>query len=218
MSAFVVHDLKNIVTQLSLMMKNARRLKDNPEFQEDMLMTVEHSLERMKQLMLQLREGATPAAGVSVGVDVGGIVRHWAQVAERRGRHIALELQPEVMARGHEERLQRVIGHIVQNALDATETRGHLVRVATHRFGSHARLQVEDNGEGMSEEFIKTRLFKPFQTTKDAGMGIGVYESAQYIEELGGKMSVESQPGRGTVVTLLLPLFDHGQATATAAG
>jgi signal transduction histidine kinase len=69
MSAFVVHDLKNIVTQLSLMLKNAKRLHANPEFQQDMLMTVENSLDRMRQLMLQLREGATPP-GTVVGVDL----------------------------------------------------------------------------------------------------------------------------------------------------
>ena len=207
MSAFVVHDLKNIVTQLSLMVKNAKRLQHNPEFQADMLMTVENSLERMKQLMMQLREGAAPSGG-AVGVDLGAIAQEWARSAESRGRTVRLDLQPEVFTRGHAERLKRVVGHLIQNALDATEHHGHDVWVKSHRCGSHASLLVGDNGVGMSDEFVQTRLFKPFQTTKVAGMGIGAYESLQYIQELGGKMTVESKEGEGTLVTLLLPVMD----------
>jgi signal transduction histidine kinase len=79
------------------------------------------------------------------------------------------------------------------------------------RFGSHARVEVGDNGLGMSEQFVQERLFKPFQTTKEAGMGIGAYESFQYVQELGGKVSVNSQEGHGTVVTLLLPLIESFQ-------
>lgn len=211
MSAFVVHDLKNIVTQLSLMMKNAKRLQHNPEFQADMLMTVENSLERMKQLMMQLREGAAPSGG-AVGVDLGAIAQEWTRSAESRGRTVRLDLQPDLFTRGHAERLKRVVGHLIQNALDATEHHGHDVWVKSHRFGSHASLQVGDNGVGMSEEFLQTRLFKPFQTTKVAGMGIGAYESMQYIQELGGKMTVESKEGEGTLVTLLLPVMDVTQS------
>lgn len=210
MSAFVVHDLKNIVTQLSLMVKNAKRLQHNPEFQADMLMTVENSLERMKQLMMQLREGAAPSGG-AVGVDLGEIARGWAASAENRGRVVRLDLQPDVFTRGHVERLRRVVGHLIQNALEATEQHGREVWVKSHRFGSHASLQVGDNGVGMSDDFMQNRLFKPFQTTKDAGMGIGAYESLQYIQELGGKMTVESKEGEGTLVTLLLPVMDVTQ-------
>jgi hypothetical protein len=88
-----VHDLKNIVTQLSLMMKNAKRLGHKPEFQADMLMTVENSLERMRQLLLQLREGAAPG-GAAVGVDLGRIAQGLATLATRRGRQLELELSP----------------------------------------------------------------------------------------------------------------------------
>src|SRR5262249_37289097 len=91
MSAFVVHDLKNIVTQLSLMMKNAQRLRDNPEFQQDMLDTVENSVEKMRQLMLQLREGEKPH-GVSSGVDLQAIAQRLAKAATAKGRHLELQL------------------------------------------------------------------------------------------------------------------------------
>ncbi|MFN3860986.1 MAG: XrtA/PEP-CTERM system histidine kinase PrsK [Roseateles sp.] len=209
MSAFVVHDLKNIVTQLSLMMKNAKRLRDNPEFQQDMLDTVENSLEKMRQLMLQLREGDKPH-GVTSGVDLEQIARRLAAAAASKGRVLELQLQPGVSTRGHAERVERVLGHVVQNAFDATPPGGR-VCLTLDAEGSQARVRVEDSGCGMSEDFIQNRLFKPFQTTKASGMGIGAHESYQYVQELGGKISVQSELNRGTTVTVLLPLF-HAQA------
>lgn len=211
MSAFVVHDLKNIVTQLSLMMKNAKRLSGNPEFQQDMLMTVENSLERMRQLMLQLREGATPP-GATFGVNLGAIVDRLVAVAKGRGRTLEVELLETVAARGHEERLERIIGHIVQNAFDATDPSGR-VWVRLDRTAGQARVVVGDTGQGMSREFIRDRLFKPFQTTKQAGMGIGAYESFQYVQELGGKIDVNSELGVGTTVTVLLPVFESSKVS-----
>lgn len=211
MSAFVVHDLKNIVTQLSLMMKNAKRLRDNPEFQQDMLDTVENSLEKMRQLMLQLREGDKPH-GVTSGVDLEQIAKRLAAAASSKGRTLELALQPGVSTRGHPERVERVLGHVVQNAFDATPASGRVILTLDAQ-GSQARVRVEDTGCGMTEDFIQNRLFKPFQTTKASGMGIGAHESYQYVHELGGKISVQSELNRGTTVTLLLPLF-HAQADA----
>ncbi|KQP17953.1 XrtA/PEP-CTERM system histidine kinase PrsK [Pseudorhodoferax sp. Leaf267] len=205
MSAFVVHDLKNIVTQLSLMMKNAKRLHGNPEFQQDMLMTVENSLDRMRQLMLQLREGATPTGTVH-GVDLAAIAQRIARVAEGRDRHLQLQLTEHVVARGHEERLERIIGHMVQNAFDATDAPGR-VWLTLGRSAGMALVEVGDTGRGMSKDFVRDRLFKPFQTTKQAGMGIGAYESFQYVQELGGKIVVDSELGKGTVIKILLPPF-----------
>ncbi|MFM8900109.1 MAG: XrtA/PEP-CTERM system histidine kinase PrsK, partial [Burkholderiales bacterium] len=211
MSAFVVHDLKNIVTQLSLMMKNAKRLADNPEFQQDMLMTVESSLEKMRQLMLQLREGAKPPGGAT-GVNLVDIVNRLAQVAQSRGRHLELQVQDAVVARGHDERVERVLGHVVQNAFDATPPSGRVWLTLGRSVGS-AQVVVGDTGAGMSEEFMANQLFKPFNTTKQTGMGIGAYESFQYIQELGGRIEVKSEVSRGTVVTILLPLFETQQSS-----
>lgn len=207
MSAFVVHDLKNIVTQLSLMMKNAKRLGNNPEFQQDMLMTVENSLERMRQLMLQLREGATPP-GAAFGVNLAVIIQRIEAVAAGRGRKLEVQLLEPVVTRGHEERLERIIGHVVQNAFDATDVGGR-VWLNLDRLSGQARIVVGDTGKGMSRDFIRNRLFKPFQTTKQAGMGIGAYESFQYVQELGGRIEVDSEPGQGTTVKMLLPLVEN---------
>jgi putative PEP-CTERM system histidine kinase len=206
MSAFVVHDLKNIITQLSLMMKNAERHRDNPEFQADMLETVASSLEKMRQMMLQLREGERPTGRTS-GVDLSDIAQRIQTAAEQRGRVVALEVVDRVATRGHEQRLERVIGHVVQNALDATPADGR-VWVKLQQSAGRALVEVGDTGAGMSPEFIQSRLFRPFNSTKASGMGIGSYESFQYVKELGGSIDVKSELGRGTVVTLLLPLLD----------
>ena len=206
MSAFVVHDLKNIITQLSLMLKNAERHRDNPEFQADMLTTVESSLDKMRQMMAQLREGERPTGRTS-GVDLQGVVQRIQASARQRGRDVAVRLIDRVATRGHEQRLERVIGHVVQNALDATPASGR-VWVKLQQAGGRALVEVGDTGAGMSPEFIQSRLFRPFNSTKVSGMGIGSYESFQYVKELGGSIDVKSELGRGTVVTLRLPLLD----------
>ncbi len=210
MSAFVVHDLKNIVTQLSLMLKNAERLHDNREFQQDMLLTVESSLEKMRRLMLQLREGATPPGG-SRGVELTPILQRLSKLAQNQGRVLQLEEGDRLSTRGHEERLERVLGHLVQNALDATPPEGR-VWIQVRRFSGQVKVEVGDTGVGMTDEFVRTRLFRPFNTTKHNGMGIGTYESFQYIRELGGTIDVSSRAGEGTTITVLLPVFDtqHG--------
>lgn len=206
MSAFVVHDLKNIVTQLSLMVKNAERHADNVEFQRDMLLTVRHSVERMKQLMLQLREGATPVEG-SCGVDLGAVVGRIQAAKAAHAPTLEVTVQEQLVTRGQEERIERVIGHLVQNALDATPSDGR-VWVVVGRVDGMARVEVGDTGRGMSAEFIRERLFKPFQTTKQAGMGIGAYESYQYIRELGGNIEVDSTEQVGTRFRVSLPLIE----------
>jgi putative PEP-CTERM system histidine kinase len=206
MSAFVVHDLKNIVAQLSLMLKNAERLHDNREFQQDMLLTVESSLEKMRRLMLQLREGATPPGG-SRGVELAPIVRRLAANVKAQGRTLEITELERLATRGHDDRLERVVGHLVQNALDATPADGR-VWIQVTRYSGQVQLQVGDTGAGMSEDFVRNQLFRPFNTTKHSGMGIGSYESFQYIRELGGTLQVDSQPGRGTTITVLLPLFE----------
>jgi putative PEP-CTERM system histidine kinase len=211
MSAFVVHDLKNIVTQLTLMLKNAKRLQGNPEFQQDMLDTVENSLDKMRQLMLQLREGDAPPDGQS-GVDLVPIVRRIEAVAAGQGRKIEVQALDRLMTRGHEGRIERVLGHVVQNALDATQPTDR-VWLKLQRRSGQAQVEVGDTGGGMSNEYVQTRLFKPFQSTKKTGMGIGSYESFQYVRELGGSISVDTELQRGTVMTIALPLFESHQTS-----
>jgi putative PEP-CTERM system histidine kinase len=207
MSAFVVHDLKNLVAQMQLMLRNAEKHHANPEFQRDMLETVEHVVERMNSLMKQLRSGETPYEGARP-LDLGVLLRRVqaTRVAGRRGLH--LETVPGVIALGHEDRLERVIGHLVQNGFDAGGENPS-VSVRVFREGDRAVVEVTDNGVGMSPEFVRDQLFKPFQTTKSTGMGIGAYESHQYVMSLGGRIDVQSQLGAGTRVRVVLPLLQQ---------
>ena len=110
------------------------------------------------------------------------------------------------------ERLERVVGHLIQNAIEATARDGR-VEIELARRGATVLIEVADSGEGMSEEFIRERLFKPFETTKSAGMGIGAFESLEYIRELGGELAVTSVPGQGSSFTIILPLLKHEAPT-----
>lgn len=214
MSAFVVHDLKNLVAQLSLLMANAARHRDNPEFQQDMLDTVENVLGRMQGLLMQLRAGTRPVEPPGAVPVVEAIE---AAIRAKRGLRPEprLEVDPELRhaaVLAHRDRLERVIGHLVQNAAEATPNDG-TIRVRLAREGELARIEVEDNGKGMSEQFIREQLFKPFRSTKDHGMGIGAFESREYVREIGGALDVESRENGGTIFRIRLPL-----ALATAAG
>jgi len=209
MSAFVVHDLKNLVAQLSLMLNNAERHRDNPEFQADMLETVGHVTSRMNNLLLQLRSGTTPVSKPGL-VDLGPVARRIVNAKTAQGRALGLEVGHDVFALGHEDRIERVVGHLVQNALDATPESGQ-VTLRIYPDGDNTVIEVWDTGQGMSPEFVRNNLFKPFQTTKTTGMGIGFYESAQYIQELGGNINVDSKLGAGTRVTVVIPR--HSGAT-----
>ena len=213
MSAFVVHDLKNLVAQLSLMLKNATRHRDNPEFQADMLATVEHVVGRMNALMLQLRTGTQPVENPRQ-VDLETVVRRACGAKADLRVSIERDGDASVATFGHEDRLEHVIGHLVQNALDASTQEGSVI-VRLEREHESAVIVVSDQGTGMTPEFVRERLFKPFQTTKSSGMGIGVYESSQYVTGLGGDIRIDSAPGRGTQVRVRLPLA--GAAVAAPA-
>jgi len=206
MSAFVVHDLKNLVAQLSLLLSNATRHRDNPEFQDDMIDTVDNAVDKMKKLLLQLRAGATPA-DEPAPVDLQEVVLSALKSkAPMTPRPTILVDAPGIRTMAHRERLDRVVGHLLQNAAEATPANGKIeVRVRSE--DQSAIIEVEDSGVGMSEDFIRTRLFKPFESTKKNGMGIGIYESREYIRELGGHLDVESRETEGTRFSIALPLL-----------
>lgn len=203
LSAFVVHDLKNLVAQLSLLLKNAERHWNKPEFKEDLLSTVDHVVKRMNDMLLQLRSGTVPVEQPRI-VDTSRILaRIVAGKAAQRDR-IVVKGASELSVLGHEDRLERVVGHLVQNALDASpgETK---VLVEVKAAGDDVCISVKDEGIGMTQEYIRDRLFKPFQSTKETGMGIGTYESQQYVSSIGGRVLVDSLPGKGTTMNVLLP-------------
>ncbi|HMM47198.1 MAG TPA: PEP-CTERM system histidine kinase PrsK [Thiobacillaceae bacterium] len=203
-STFVIHDLKNLVAQLSLLLANAEKHKHNPEFQADMLETVASAVTRMNKVLAQLHRGGE--APYAERVEVADILND--AVASKQ----AFKLKPLVEAasdglqvRADREQLTRAIGHLLQNALEATPADGK-VTLRAYAAASQAIIEIADTGCGMDDEFIRTRLFQPFDSTKGAGMGIGAYECRETIRAFGGRMDVESTLGSGTRFRVCLPL------------
>jgi putative PEP-CTERM system histidine kinase len=206
MSTFIVHDLKNLVAQLSLLNANAARHRDNPEFQRDMLETVDHSVHKMK-LMLQKLGRTSPERPAALAV--AEVVRQ--AVALKSGfepQPVLVVRDPRLTVLADRERLERVLGHLIQNAIEATPRDGS-VTITLARRADRALVTISDSGEGMSEDFIRERLFRPFESTKAAGMGIGAFESREYIRELGGQLEVVSRRPVGTTFNVILPLHQE---------
>ena len=203
-AAFVVHDIKNLVAQLTLLLANAQRHKHKPEFQDDMLATIESSVARMNRMLIKLRD--KPDAASSREVVLVDLLHEVMRSKSAFSLKPTLEiLAPELRVRAEPEKLTRVVGHIVQNAIEATPYTGK-VGVTLNRSDHWAEIVVADTGAGMDDAFIRERLFRPFDSTKGTGMGIGAYECKSYIQELGGDITVESQPGQGSRFTLRFPL------------
>jgi putative PEP-CTERM system histidine kinase len=205
LSTFVVHDLKNLVAQLSLLTANAEKHRDNPEFQRDMMETVDLSVQKMKLMLQKLSRTASPerASPLEIAPLLAQAVALKAAFEPRPLLEIG---QPGLRVLAEAERLARVLGHLIQNAIEATPRDGR-VTVRLSRAGEAVQVEVSDTGCGMSADFIRERLFKPFDSTKSAGMGIGAFESREYIHQLGGQLQVRSQPDQGTTFTVSLPLY-----------
>jgi putative PEP-CTERM system histidine kinase len=210
-TTFVVHDLKNLVAQQSLLLANATRHKHNPAFQEDVLATVQSSVTRMNKVLEQLRRSSDPA--LPACVDLVPLLPEI--IASKQAFRIKPALNiacPHAWVQADAARLIRVLGHILQNALEATPEEG-AVTLTLSCTDLHLELEIRDTGNGMSPDFVLNRLFAPFDSTKDAGMGIGAYECREYVRELGGDIHVISFPGEGSTFTIQLPA---GRAAGTA--
>lgn len=202
MTAFIMHDLKNIAAQLRLVSQNAERHKRNPEFVDDAMSTIAASSARMTKLISQL---TSTDAGANRPADL-------VQVAERAASHCAssepaphVSVLQRVTVCADLDRLIAIVEHAIRNAQDATPATGE-VRVEVDRAGAHPVIRIIDTGTGMDESFVRERLFKPFDTTKGAkGMGIGAFQIREYLRSLGGAVQVDSAPGAGTKFTLVFP-------------
>ncbi|WP_440874893.1 XrtA/PEP-CTERM system histidine kinase PrsK [Thalassotalea sp. PLHSN55] len=204
MSAFLVHDLKNVQAQLSLITNNATKHRDNPEFIDDVFETVESATERLGKVLTQLRNKQAAQSSRKT-IELTAVIE---KVIEQRNIS-----QPTVSFDANEsceidlddETFFSVMNHLIQNAQEATKDDGW-VKVSLSATGKYVQIEIADNGTGMSSAFIKNRLFKPFDTTKgNAGMGIGVYEAKQFIESIAGEINVESAEGEGTTMKIRIP-------------
>jgi putative PEP-CTERM system histidine kinase len=204
LSTYVVHDLKNLISQLSLVVSNAARHRNNPLFMENVISTVDNSVSKMNRLLVRMRDGVQ--ADSKRMVNLAKLLEEVVRDAQAAKPAPVLECAASDMAvTADRDRLASVMGHVIRNAQDATSENGR-VTVRLQKVNGHAVVEVEDNGCGMDEAFIRARLFRPFQTTKgDSGMGIGVYEAREFVRSLGGDIQVESKPGTGTIFRIQLP-------------
>jgi len=200
--AFILHDIKNLVSQLSLVARNAERHAENPEFRADMIATLQSSVRKMNDLLVRLSPGATRESDPPRAVEIGPIVETLA-AAKRRAHPVRLFSAPGLVAMADPAGLEQALGHLLQNAIDASEPDDPVV-VRSFESGGDVAIEVVDRGHGMSGEFIRTRLFQPFASTKDSGFGIGAYEARALVLAMGGRLEVESRAGEGTRFTLFL--------------
>jgi putative PEP-CTERM system histidine kinase len=219
LTAFMMHDLKNSAAQLRLIVDNYERHRRNPEFIDDAMGTIANAVERMTRLIDQLRGSSDPER--LVRVDLAEVAREAVRRCSVRPPRPVLQACEPALVQANPEHLTTVIEHVIRNAQDATRTDGSVSVAVTHR-GDQAQLVVDDTGQGMDAEFLRDRLFRPFDSTKGAkGMGIGAYQVREYIHRLAGNVEVQSSPGQGTRFTISMPVCEPARAqpaVASAAG
>ncbi len=205
LSAYMVHDLKNIAAELELVSINAKKHTANPEFIEDAFETVEHAAGDIKRLLEQLRSRYRQSEKPVV-VDLAGIVAEVVALKQQQRPLPVFEAPPAAcMVSLEKGRLANVLAHLIDNAQQATGDDGEVIVRLRSEAGMHV-IEIKDSGHGMDDDFIRNRLFKAFDTTKgNAGMGIGMYESREFVRQLGGDISVQSKPGKGSIISLYIP-------------
>jgi putative PEP-CTERM system histidine kinase len=204
MSAFLVHDLKNIQAQLALINSNAKRHRDNPAFIDDVFETIDSATGRLDKVLTQLRNKQV-VESTKKSTDVQTLIERVVEQRNIQLPHISAQLTIDSMISIDEETFFSVLNHLLQNAQEATNESGW-VKISAEIISNNLHVAIVDNGCGMSMDFIKNRLFKAFDTTKgNAGMGIGVYEAKQFAESLGGTMQVTSFENEGSIFTLVIP-------------
>ena len=205
LSAYMVHDLKNIAAELELVAINANKHNSNPEFIKDAFETVENAAADINRLLSQLRDRrARDEKKVMVDLVelVSNVITSKQHLLPAPKLEVKIDSALVTLEKG---RFANVLTHLIDNAQQATDNDGEVV-VTLSRAGKMHAIRISDTGHGMDEDFIRNRLFKPFDTTKgNAGMGIGMYEGREFIRQLGGDIEIQSKPGKGSIITLYIP-------------
>jgi len=202
--AFILHDIKNLVSQLSLVARNAERHAANPDFRADMVATLQSSVKKMNDLLARLAPGAPAKHGIAArAVPVRAVLAPVAE-AKRRAHPVELEGDAKLAVMADPAALEQAVAHLVQNAIDASPA-GAPVALRFGSVGGEVRIEVRDQGCGMGADFVAGQLFQPFVSTKAAGFGIGAHEARALVEAMGGRIDVASRPGAGSCFTIRLP-------------
>ncbi len=212
--AFIMHDLKNLVSQLSLVARNAERHADNPAFRADMVATLQSSVGKMNDLLARLSQREISKAD---SVSVLAVDRLVADVvASKQPLYPPLTLAvaaENVAVAGDAAQLEQAIAHLVQNAIDASPDAGP-VNVSLAANAGDVTITIADHGTGMTPAFLRNDLFRPFHSTKAGGFGIGAFEARTIVRNMGGQLDVSSAVGEGTVFTVRLPIHQGGSQAA----
>lgn len=203
--AFVMHDIKNLMSQIALVARNAERHADNPEFRKDMVLTLGECAGKMNLLLARLsHQDGRSDGGAPAPFALGDAVR--AAVAAKEQAHpLLVEGDLGVTVEADRATVEQIMAHLVQNAIDASEATAPVI-VRVRREADRASVAVIDHGCGMTGAFLREELFRPFTSTKQGGFGIGAYEARELARAMGGHLNAESEPGKGSVFTLSLPL------------
>lgn len=212
--AFIIHDVKNLVSQLSLLARNAQRHADNPDFRADMVLTLQESVGKMNDLLARLSQHNTARAEEPRAVPLRELLDG---IARTRARHHPVTVRGDAPAAlADPARVEQIIVHLLQNAIDASAP-GSPVDMHLSADTAAVIIDITDRGCGMSAEYIRRDLFKPFSSSKAGGFGIGAFEARTLAQAMGGRIDVESQPGVGSRFTLRLPLAPQISAQEKAA-
>ena len=201
--AFILHDVKNLVSQLSLVARNAERHADNPDFRADMIATLKSSVGKMNDLLARLAPHSQARANSIAPQPVDPIVKG-AIEARVRAHDVRVTGDAHLWVMADPAALEQALGQLIQNAVDSSADH-EAVEIAIAGRPDQVALSVIDRGCGMDSEFVRNRLFEPFASTKPGGFGIGAFEARSLIAAMGGQLAVDSRPGRGTTFTITLP-------------
>jgi putative PEP-CTERM system histidine kinase len=222
--AFIMHDIKNLVSQLSLVARNAERHADNPAFRADMVVTLQSSVGKMNDMLARLSQRPTGRSDLNhTQIDIAALLEQ--VVAIKRHAHRPLTLrsiasdsgEPPVVS-GDTGQIEQLFLHLIQNAIDASAADA-AIDVSVSTSAGEVAIRIADHGRGMSSRFVRQDLFQPFRSTKPDGFGIGAYEAREIARMHGGRLDVVSQEGEGTIFTVMLPraggnAFPHSQVAA----
>ena len=209
--AFILHDIKNLVSQLSLLSRNAERHAGNADFQADMIGTLKSSVGKMNELLARLTHETPQPSNRAAPIPLRPILAD-VIAAKRRNHDIRLLGDVSHWAVADPASLEQAFAHLLQNAIDASPI-DKAVLVRTSSADGEVLIEIIDAGSGMDPEFVRNSLFQPFTSTKPDGFGVGAFEARSLIAAMRGRLTVDSRLGKGTHLTIHLPAAEPEDLT-----